>query len=245
MYGSGTIDKETENNNTVQTSLKQMAAAGRNVVDALLDVGDRMDGSSGSLFAYKPAGATASKNVYEEAFRTGLYNAYIFTPSAAVLPANSIEPAQVAIELKANDASTQGVVTIPGSGLIVHYTATITYSEPEKYYYHDEGQNKFLKKPIKLTFKAEDYLPAIDCKTYNTDPYVATFNWEGSNDLICCASYLFSCGSTVDGLPSGQKINVGDRIKNTADGGSTEQEICNGVLSGQTFECTPAGFALT
>ena len=254
-YGEGAISRQTTNNNTVFTSLRQIVASGRRVVEALLVTGDVMKGGPTSpppdsaMPHYTPRGApgippTANEQAYRDAFRDYL------SGIAAQNGGGTVTINERA--LSANTADNSGVLPSsrsPGWGLVLHYDATITYSEPERYYYHDIVANTFQKKRISLRMNVEDYLPAIDCVLWQPPDFpfgnVAQFNWNGGGDMICCAGALFSCNADIPDMPSGNELSTGQRIRDQSDGGSEDQERCNGILGGGTIGCTATGFTIS
>ena len=240
-FGQGTIAKETKNEIVVETSLKQMAAAGRDVTAALLQLGNGVTGGPLDPLSYKPQGVTPNQGAYRSQFETLMKENIITLRSRLFLPSDAIN---IAVETDITANEDIGVIPYPGSGLVLHYTATVTYTEPEKYYYHNERENTFEKRPITLTYKAEDYLPALDCTQYGP-PFYAVFSWNSGSDMACCAGLLFSCGTNINRLPAGQQVGAGDKIKTTEEGGNADQDRCTGVLIDKTFECTPGGFVLT
>ncbi|HLD38737.1 MAG TPA: M23 family metallopeptidase [archaeon] len=122
--------------------------------------------------------------------------------------------------------------------------STPTQSTPGVYYYNDENANAFVKRPIRLEYLAEDYMPALDCTAppqSNLPARPIYFNWQSSNDMMCCAGNLFSCNADIPGLDSLQKLSSGMSIQDSI----PIQSICNGILSGSTLSCTSAGFQLS
>ncbi len=124
-------------------------------------------------------------------------------------------------------------------------------SASDAYYYNDEADDRFIKKPFAMEIKAKDYLPAIDC---NDKPYEDNGMSEGSiydttrffawahnprvdalgsaiagrgfytADVMCCGSRLWSCNANVPGLAS-------------LDSGGTA------LLTGQPADCSAAGLS--
>lgn len=257
-YQGGTIDRQTENNFSIETSLRRMAGAGRLIVDALLLLGDGMSGGPTTPTAiprYVPQGfsgiaPTASQSSYRQEFESFFTNQLVGFNSRSALPSDVSVSTTVTTTLSANTALNSGIFEAArqaGTGLVLHYDAKVTYSEPARYYYHNEGNNKFEKVPITLEYKAEDYLPALDCVLWQRPAFpfdIAQFNWQTSNDMLCCAGLLFSCGSSIPDLPAGNQIAVGDKIKDAASGGGPEQDRCTGILGGAEVKCTANGFTI-
>lgn len=115
-----------------------------------------------------------------------------------------------------------------------------------RYYYHDVETNTFKRRPITLEYVIEDYVTALACKDWSPDPPAAvTFTWRSSNDMACCAGYLFFCAASSSELPAGaaqeQVIPLNSRTSDDV----APQSFCNGVLRGNKLECTAAGFRTT
>ena len=114
-----------------------------------------------------------------------------------------------------------------------HYDATITYSEPEKYYFYNEPAGIFEKKPIKLVVKVEDYWPALNCLQFQDSPFYALFNWERIGDMLCCGGSLFSCNAVIENLDT---LTTGNPVTNPD---------CVTALRGSTATCTDNGFQIS
>ncbi|MBI5133613.1 MAG: M23 family metallopeptidase, partial [Thaumarchaeota archaeon] len=112
------------------------------------------------------------------------------------------------------------------------------------YNYYDEEANRFVPRPFELEFKAEDYLPVIDCRdipdTHPTYPY-KLYYWDPysvSPDMICYMDELYICRpDDKKNIPKGPVIvrrygeEVGDTTKyGFAYGCYDLGFICNGVL---------------
>mgnify|MGYP001602965032 CR=1 FL=1 len=117
---------------------------------------------------------------------------------------------------------------------------TLTQPTPGVYYYNDENANAFVKRPIRLEYIAEDYMPALDCAKLSSP--IAAFTWLGTNDMLCCAGNLFSCNADIPGLDSAQELTTGMSIQDTNP--PTALNYCNNILSG-TMSCTANGFVLS
>ncbi len=111
--------------------------------------------------------------------------------------------------------------------LIVHYDASVNFSENMKvpYYYHNNYQNTFSPRDFSMEIKSEDYLPAIDCEEspygdfQANDPrtyfsIVRFYSWERSDggDVICYCRKLWACETFVPGLPNSNFISDGQQI---------------------------------
>jgi hypothetical protein len=108
------------------------------------------------------------------------------------------------------------------------------------YYYHDEISNMFEKRPVTLEFKAEDYLPAMNCMYWVNITDVFTFNLKKQNDMMCCAGRLFMCDYKLPGLSEDQVIGLGQGMSEDV----FPQNLCNSLLSGRTLMCTTSGFEI-
>jgi len=114
-----------------------------------------------------------------------------------------------------------------------------------RYYYYDEDAETFSKRPITMQFNVEDSLKAMSCEwwsKYAIDNFGLNapimFNYEGTNDMMCCNSYVFSCGVDIPNMPGDQKLAPGE----ITDDGKQPQKLCNMILRGNTIACGPNGF---
>lgn len=113
------------------------------------------------------------------------------------------------------------------------------------YYFNDEKNNRFYQKPFSMQVKAEDYLPAIDCRDPSILP-VRFFTWEKSSryrsdaalwlgDMACCGGTLWSCNVNVPGMTTGALTSDGSA------GGTCRQVLAQNSLS---LTCENDGFNL-
>ncbi len=114
------------------------------------------------------------------------------------------------------------------------------------YYYHDEVDLEFKKRPMNLEFNVQDYMPALDCTLWVNEFANASlpilpvfFNWEGTNDVLCCGGYLFSCNVNIDGLNPGQQLTTGGYGQP-----NNRLQACLNTLYGQDLRCTNSGFSI-
>lgn len=115
-YKDGVVEAPRENYNILFTSLKLMVAGGRRVVEALLNFGD-----SPPVYL-----SSYSNNViYQSVVRVAITDAI---NRASSLPPSVSTYSNIETDIGASDASTKGVL-IPGTGLVLHYTAIIRYME--------------------------------------------------------------------------------------------------------------------
>ncbi len=116
------------------------------------------------------------------------------------------------------------------------------------YYYHDTTSNIFYKRPVSLEYTVEDYVPALDCQQYSQLPPRPTFfNWQVSNDMACCAGFVFSCNANIPKLAAGQSIALGSYTGENLDCDNnlnSLQCICNNILSGRVLKCSDNGFSV-
>jgi murein DD-endopeptidase MepM/ murein hydrolase activator NlpD len=89
--------------------------------------------------------------------------------------------------------------------------------EYEGYYYHDEDENKFLKRSFSLVFGVEDYLPVLSCSWDDMSIIYKLYTWSNPNDMVCCGGMLWVCCSGnqcpgIKDLPTEQKILDGHYI---------------------------------
>ncbi len=115
------------------------------------------------------------------------------------------------------------------------------------YYYHDEKNNRFSKKPFSMEVKAEDYLPAIDCAdspvpnspvrffSWEKQPRYSTINIQ-TGDMACCGGGLWTCNAEVDGMSGDKKLSTG----------MTAGGVCGSILIslGLGLVCEDEGFNL-
>ena len=243
--GVGVIDRQTANDNTIFTSLKQMAAAGRSVVESLSVFGDGRTGGPG------PPPDPIGYGVQNQPSNTAYQSVYKDLIESTIRAASSPIPGgNIAIVtttgLEANTGQTAGVIQLPRSGLVFHFVSMVTYSEPARYYYHNVAENKFEKKPIELTYKVEDYLSALSCVEYQEPAFpsgIALMNWQSPDDMMCCAGFLFSCGSIINSLPTTNQIATGGSMVNSGSG--DDQSTCLNTLGGRGVQCTAAGFMIS
>lgn len=236
VYGDGRIDAQTENNIKVMTSLRQMVAAAREAVANLLILGDAHE-QHYPVTQYLPG--APDKDSYQSGVKSRV-DAIL----TARVPSGVLATTDIQTDMRAADNSVSNVVPT-GLGLVVHYKATATYTETNNAYYYNNGAaNTFVKRPIKLEYIAEDYMPALDCTEWPkpaNPPRPTAFNWQSTNDMVCCAGYLFSCNVNIPGLDPAQALTVNTRLQNSI----WQQGICIDILSGATLSCTPNGFELS
>ncbi len=125
QLGNGRIDRRTENVNVVQTSLIQMVAAGRRVVEEILNIGDDIYANRLSHpLVYRDA---QNKDAYQTNFKTALGN-IIIRCAQIDIPIDVLPSVDIVTDLKAaTDES--GVLRVEGSGLVLHYKARVRYIE--------------------------------------------------------------------------------------------------------------------
>lgn len=254
-FGSGSINNaQLKHDSIVKTSLQRMVAAGRNVIEAVMKIAEGTDGVQSGLSYY----ASNNKGAYELQAQNEIDNAIRQQSTAAGIPLNfigtNVQPELAAGSILPTATSTSCLVpvnTVSGAScLALHYTATVTYTEEPKYYYHNTAKNKFEKKSVELQYKVEDYLTAIDCLRWSTldqtVPYY--FNWQGTNDMACCGSYLFECDIDVNvnipNLPPDQRIPVGGQMQTqpqTCPGPNCAQYTCFSNIK-RALQCTLGGF---
>lgn len=135
-------------------------------------------------------------------------------------------------------------------GYYAQYGGSVTNSEG-LYYYHQDSANKFYPRSFSMEQKAEDYLPAIDCKdspygefdinnpvTYNS--IIRPHHWDSDQDtnVICFCGQLWSCNAVVSNLPTERSLATGDNVIPPSEG-------CNQALiflGASKIICTANGF---
>ncbi|HLD85004.1 MAG TPA: lytic transglycosylase domain-containing protein [archaeon] len=138
-------------------------------------------------------------------------------------------------------------------GYYAQYGGSVANSEG-LYYYHQDSTNKFYPRSFSMEQKAEDYLPAIDCKdspygefdsnnpvTYNS--IIRPHHWDSEDDtsVICFCGQLWSCNAAVQNLPSERSLVTGDKLTPPSEG-------CNQALifiGASSIICTANGFGTT
>ena len=118
-------------------------------------------------------------------------------------------------------------------------------SSSNRYYYYDEDAETFSKRPMTMQFNVQDSLPALSCTWWSAywisqlNVSVATlFNYQGTSDMMCCNSYIFSCGVDIPNMPADQKLQPGEMTSDS----KVPQKLCNMILRGNTIACGPNGF---
>lgn len=75
------------------------------------------------------------------------------------------------------------------------------------YFYHDEDENIFERRPFSLVFGVEDYLPVLNCRF--DDAIYKFYTWYKTNDMVCCYEKLWTCNLDIENLPQERKIPIG------------------------------------
>ncbi|MBI4896185.1 MAG: transglycosylase SLT domain-containing protein [Candidatus Aenigmarchaeota archaeon] len=117
------------------------------------------------------------------------------------------------------------------------YGSSISIPGTGTYYYHDEEKNRFFQRPMALEIKAEDWLPVISCREYpypvgNPNNDLRLFNWEKTNDVACCGTFIWTCNTNIDKLPQYQQLTTRQLI---------DSSLCSALL-GRKPQCTDHGF---
>jgi hypothetical protein len=111
------------------------------------------------------------------------------------------------------------LVVSPGlSGLTLNYGFAVVFSDAYEYYYHDEGANRFVKKPFSINVKMADSVEVLTCGD-------GLYNWDWS-DMLCCDGSIYTCGIGDSELPGIDGNNLG-----------SGQERCGYACTG-TYFCT-------
>ncbi len=79
------------------------------------------------------------------------------------------------------------------------------------YYYHDEPNNRFIRRPFTLSVRVKDYLSVLDCS--NRRNVNGQFNWLTEKDMACSGNELYACQETaylsttreIPGMEAGNK----------------------------------------
>ncbi len=79
------------------------------------------------------------------------------------------------------------------------------------YYYHDEPNNRFIRRPFTLSVRVKDYLSVLDCS--NRRNVNSQFNWLTEKDMACSGNELYACQETaylsttreIPGMEAGNK----------------------------------------
>jgi len=106
------------------------------------------------------------------------------------------------------------------------------------YYYHDEANRRFVRRPVTLQFAAEDYVPAIAC---SETAQLAAYHYSDSHtlsDLVCCSQsgeqaqrLLYACNLDIPGLDNPlYDLDAGRFL------------LCRESSGDTTFRCTDTGF---
>ena len=120
--GTGTIDQITENFNSIETSLKQMVNSAKINVVVMLTFAESMQ-TTNAVTSYGPL--IQNKDAYQSQIAPIIKGSLQFS----TLPSTTASNVRIKTELNASSAKTIGVLKEPGSGLVLHYTATITYTD--------------------------------------------------------------------------------------------------------------------
>ncbi|MBI3190712.1 transglycosylase SLT domain-containing protein [archaeon] len=126
----------------------------------------------------------------------------------------------------------------------------------DSYYYHDEDNNKFIKRPFSMTVKAKDDLVVTQC--YGSSIPIQFFSWQKqptsggvmpitTGDMMCCGGNLWSCNTEIPG--NAHTATVFDKIGNVA-GNIDNVGMCSNAVAGFTppnakefwLQCDPDGF---
>lgn len=113
------------------------------------------------------------------------------------------------------------------------------------YYFYDEANDRFVKRPFIMEMKLGDYLPVIDCneEPYQSTPPARTFYWtQGRQDMMCCRvggvlngapreNLIYTCQTEIPEIGDAN-LNFGDRLE------------CPTGDFGVTYVCDAAGFSV-
>ncbi len=196
---SGTIDAKTTNNNTIETSLKIMAASGRKAVENFLIVGDNFYSINDPVLNYQPNGTTPSMTMYKDRIAAVVKGVVADANGPYQNDITAITNVKT-VYLAASDDSTLQIVP-SGQGLVVNYTAFIRYVEKNS-----------SAPTIQLQWPT-DSKKLSSCYGYRTDPLSQDIGkFHGGLDV---APTIDGVSEPVKSVADGKVIDLNKNCPNT------------------------------